>query len=89
MFVKFRTVSLKREVSKIFLLTLSRSVQGPNQPPIQWVCEAPTLGVEQPGLEADYSPLSSVTVKNGGAIPPSLLKSYLNIGFISRITMTV
>jgi hypothetical protein len=34
-----------------------------NQPPIQWVPEALSLGVKQPGREADHSPPSSADVK--------------------------
>jgi hypothetical protein len=37
---------------------------GPNQPPIQWVLGALSLGVKRPGREADHSPPSSAEVKN-------------------------
>jgi hypothetical protein len=33
------------------------------QPPIQWVSGAVSLGVKQPGCEADHSPPSSAEVK--------------------------
>jgi hypothetical protein len=36
---------------------------GPTQPPIQWVPGALSLGVKQPGREADHSPPSSAGVK--------------------------
>jgi hypothetical protein len=36
---------------------------GPTQPPIQWVPEALSLGVKQPGREANHSPSSSEEVK--------------------------
>jgi hypothetical protein len=36
---------------------------GPTQPPIQWVPEALSLGVKQPGCEADRSPPFSAKVK--------------------------
>jgi hypothetical protein len=48
----------------IFLFTTSsRTALGPNQPPIQWVPGALSLGVKRPGREADPSPPSSVEVK--------------------------
>jgi hypothetical protein len=49
----------------IFLLTTaSRSALRPTQPLIQWVPGALSLGVKQPGREADHSLPSSVDVKN-------------------------
>jgi hypothetical protein len=36
---------------------------GPTQPPIQWVPGALSLGVKQPGHEADHSSPSSAKVK--------------------------
>jgi hypothetical protein len=36
---------------------------GPMQPPIQWVAGALSMGVKQPGREADNSPPSSAEVK--------------------------
>jgi hypothetical protein len=48
----------------IFLFTtVSRTALGPTQPPIQWVPGALSLGVKQPGREADHSPPSSAEVK--------------------------
>jgi hypothetical protein len=48
----------------IFLFTtVSRMALGPTQPPIQWVLGAISLGVKQPGHEADHSPPSSAKVK--------------------------
>jgi hypothetical protein len=48
----------------IFLFTTaSRTALGPTQPPIQWVPGAPSLGVKQPGREADHSPPSSAEIK--------------------------
>jgi hypothetical protein len=35
----------------IFLTTVSRMALGPTQPPIQWVPEALSLGVKQPGVK--------------------------------------
>jgi hypothetical protein len=43
--------------------TISRSTLGYIQPPIQWVLEALSLGVKQPGHEANHSPRSSAEVK--------------------------
>jgi hypothetical protein len=57
--------------TKIFLFSAMSDLSlGLTQPPIQWVPGAVFLGVEQPGHEADHSPLSSAEVKNGGAIHP-------------------
>lgn len=51
----------------IFLFsTMARRSTGRTQPPIQWVREALSPGVDRPGSEADYSPVSDVEVKNGG-----------------------
>jgi hypothetical protein len=48
----------------IFLFnTVSTMALGPTQPPIQWVPGALSLGVKQPGHEADNSPQSSAEVK--------------------------
>jgi hypothetical protein len=48
----------------IFLFTIaSRTALEPTQPPIQWVLGALSLGVKQPGHEADHSPPSSAEVK--------------------------
>jgi hypothetical protein len=43
---------------------VSRTALGPTQPPIQWVPGILSLGVKQPGSEADHSPPSSSEVKN-------------------------
>jgi hypothetical protein len=49
----------------IFLpTTVSRTVLGPTQPPIQWIARAISLGVKWLGREADHSPPSSAEVKN-------------------------
>jgi hypothetical protein len=56
---------------KIFLFsTASRLALGLTQPPIQSVLGAIFPGAKRQGHEADYSPLSSAEVKNGGAIAP-------------------
>jgi hypothetical protein len=49
---------------KIILQCASRTALGPTQPPIQWVQGPLSLGVKQPGREADHSPPSSTEVKN-------------------------
>jgi hypothetical protein len=49
---------------KIFLLSMSRLVLGPTQPPIQWVPQAFSPGVKRTGHEADHSPPTSAEVKN-------------------------
>jgi len=43
---------------------MSRLALGPNQPPIQWVPGALSLGVKRLGCEADHSPPPSAEVKN-------------------------
>jgi hypothetical protein len=51
----------------------SRPALGLTQPPIQWVPEALSLGMKQPGCEADQSPQSSGEVNNAWSytsIPP-------------------
>jgi hypothetical protein len=50
---------------EFFFFTIeSRPALRPTQPPIQWVQEAPSLGVKRPGREADHSPPSCAKVKN-------------------------
>jgi hypothetical protein len=48
---------------KNILVTSSRPVLGPTQPPIQWVPGTLFPGVKRPGLEADHSPPASAEVK--------------------------
>jgi hypothetical protein len=48
----------------IFLFTMSRTALVSTQPPIHWVPGALSLGVHQPGCEADHSPPPSAEVKN-------------------------
>jgi hypothetical protein len=55
----------QRRLGIFLFTTVSRTVLGPTQPPIQWVPWALSLGVKRPGREADHSPPSSVEVKNG------------------------
>jgi hypothetical protein len=57
----------------IFLFsTVSTPALGPTQPPIKWVPQALSLGVQRPGHESDHSPPSSAEVKNAWSIPPLL-----------------
>jgi hypothetical protein len=54
---------------KIFLFsTASRLVLGPMQPSVFSILRMTYPGVKWPGLEGDYSPASSVEVRNGRAI---------------------
>jgi hypothetical protein len=56
--------------SKIIIFsTMSRPALGPAQPAVQCVPVAISLRLHRPGREADHSHLSSVEVKNGGAVP--------------------
>jgi hypothetical protein len=56
------------EGAKIFLFpTTSRLILGPTQPPVQCVLGALSLGIKQPGHEADHTPPSTADIKNGGA----------------------
>jgi len=70
-----------RQGQKPFLFaTASRPALGSTQHPIQWVAEALTPMVKQPGREADHSPSSGGEVKNawsytstGTTIPVAIL----------------
>jgi hypothetical protein len=42
-----------------------------NQPPIQWVPGALSMGINWSESEADHTPPSNAEAKNGGAIPPT------------------
>jgi hypothetical protein len=54
-----------RRALGIFLFTtVSRTVLGLTQPPIQWVQGVLFSEVKRPGREADQSPPSNVEVKN-------------------------
>jgi hypothetical protein len=48
----------------LLFTTTSRMALGPTQPPIQWVPGALSLGIKQPGHEANHSPPSSAEVEN-------------------------
>jgi hypothetical protein len=56
-----------RQWQEILHSTASRPVLGPS--PILWLLGTLPGGKSAGGLEANDSPLSSVEVKNGGAIP--------------------
>jgi hypothetical protein len=53
-----------------FLSTVSRLLQGPTQPPVQWVPWKISPGVKQPLDEAVHSPASNSEIKSGGAVSP-------------------
>jgi hypothetical protein len=53
-----------RQGKDLFCATASRPVLGHTQLPIEWRTRDTSLGVEQPGLEADHSPPSIAEVKN-------------------------
>jgi hypothetical protein len=55
---------------EIFSSPVSRLALGPTQPPIQWMLEAFSLGVQRPGHEAYYSTPSNAKFKNGISILP-------------------
>jgi hypothetical protein len=56
--------------ARLSLLHNIRSTLWPNQPPIQRVRGAISLGAKRSERKADHSPPANVQVKNGGAIPP-------------------
>jgi hypothetical protein len=67
-----------REGLGIFLFTtVSRPDLGHTQSPIQWVPEALSLGMKQPGREADHSPPSSAEDKNAWSYTPLLQYAFM------------
>jgi hypothetical protein len=60
----------------ILFTTAFRMVLGPSQPHIQWVSEALSLWVKQPGREADHSLPSSAEVKNVWSYTSTLSSSW-------------
>jgi hypothetical protein len=54
----------RRGLGIYLFTTTSRMAMGPNQPPLQWVPGALSLGIKLPGREANHSPPSSAEVKN-------------------------
>jgi len=57
--------SCQRGLGIFLFTTASRMALGPTQPCGELVLWALSLGVKQPGREADHSPPSSVKVKEG------------------------
>jgi hypothetical protein len=51
-------------LENFLFITVSRSVLGSTQPPIQWVPGTLSPEVSRPGREADHSPPSRADVKN-------------------------
>jgi hypothetical protein len=54
----------QQELGIFLITTVFRPALGSTQPPIQWVPGAISLGIKQPGHEADHSCPSSSEVKN-------------------------
>jgi hypothetical protein len=52
-----------------------RPALGQPQPPVEWVPDAVSPGLNRQGHEAEHSPPSSAEFKNDGAIPPLTQKS--------------
>jgi hypothetical protein len=50
-------------VLSVFFTSPSRTALGPTQTPIKWAAGALSLGIKQPGREADHSSSSSAEVK--------------------------
>jgi len=64
-------VILQRTLGIFLFTTVSRPGPGPTQPLIHWVPGVLSLGVEQPGLEADHLPSYSCRGQRlNGAISP-------------------
>jgi hypothetical protein len=55
---------------RFLTFSMARPALGHTQPFVQCVPGSLSLGVKQPGSEADHSPPSSAEDKNGGDIPP-------------------
>jgi hypothetical protein len=60
----WRGAQLKRKAQWQLYFIVSKLALGHNQPLIQWVKGAPSLGVKRPGREGDQSLPSSAEVKN-------------------------
>jgi hypothetical protein len=60
-----------------FLATLSRNEQGHSHPPIQLSLQPVSLGIKQPGLEADHSPLTTAEFKNAWNYTSSIARAFL------------
>jgi hypothetical protein len=58
-----REVGIRAPVGSRMSSISSRRALGPTQPPIQWVSDDLSLGVNRPGREAHYSPQFGAGVK--------------------------
>jgi len=76
-----------------FLITsISRPVLGPTKPLILWVLRVLSLGVKQPGHEADHSPPSSAEIKNAWSCtstPPYIFMAQCLIKHKNNFTFTI
>jgi hypothetical protein len=59
-----RGLESQKGLGILLFTTASRPAVGPNQPPIQWVLGALSLGIKRDGSETDHSPPSSAEVNN-------------------------
>jgi hypothetical protein len=59
--------------------TACRPVLGPNQPLVQWVSGALTLGINRPGREADHSLPSHVEIKNAWSYTSTPLRLHWTV----------
>jgi hypothetical protein len=69
-----RGVRFPAGVRDFLFCQASRPTLDHTQPHIRRAVGAISLGVKRPGREADHSPPLSSKVKNGGAIPPLLIR---------------
>jgi hypothetical protein len=73
-------------VEGIFLFsTMTRRSTGRTQPLIEWVRAALSPGVDRPGSEANYSPVSMSSLKINGGTPTFPLHAFV-VGVGKNIT---
>jgi hypothetical protein len=74
--------SPERMVEIFLFTTASRPALGPNQPLIQLVPGALSVGANRPGNETDHSPPSGAEVKNAWSYtftPPYVFKAWCSV----------